>query len=218
MLCERRVRVIGLGGRGAYGPGGGWGEGRPKAPNPQAPSPRETSIFNHQTGNSDAWRRIRTLKYAWERLAVGVFLGKARRIVAGFLRYEGRSFAYHPRHQLCATVISADARKQGGALSRCSFLATCEITADVFRNYFYGRRSIWRLVRLCPYIGGAAAGEADKKLRGGRRFRERKECLFFALSRLVSLGGGGGGLGFPACGIIQEIAISPARSGLGRGN
>ena len=72
-LRERRVRVIGPDGRGAGAYGGEGGGGRPKAPNPQAPSSRETPISNHQTGNSDACERLNTLKYACERLAVGVF-------------------------------------------------------------------------------------------------------------------------------------------------
>jgi hypothetical protein len=69
-LRDGRVRSFGPEGRGVGASGGEGGGGRLKAPNPQAPSPRETSISNHQTGNSDAWIRLNTLKYAWQRLAV----------------------------------------------------------------------------------------------------------------------------------------------------
>jgi hypothetical protein len=67
-LRERRVRAFGPGGGGVGGCGRRWGRGCQKAPNPQAPSSRETSISNHQTGNSDAWERLTTHKYAYLRL------------------------------------------------------------------------------------------------------------------------------------------------------
>jgi hypothetical protein len=68
-----------------YESAGAWGGGKSaKAPNPQTPGYRETSSSNHQSADSDAWVRLRTVKYAWERLAVGVFLRDGRvAVVAG---------------------------------------------------------------------------------------------------------------------------------------
>jgi hypothetical protein len=157
VLRDGGDRAIGPEGRGVGASGGEGGGGRLKAPNPQAPSSRETSIPNHQTGNSDAWQRLNTLGNAWRfgRRALR-YGGRDDGQGGGELRGEGQSSArvVRPCAGSCGYVRPcADVGKTRRGFSKCYFLATCKIMGSIYGIIFTS--SVWatqigRLVRICP--------------------------------------------------------------------
>ena len=152
---ERRARVIGPGCGSVGACGGFWGGGSPKAPNPQASAfawdamarqAGETSIFNHQTGDSDAWERLSTLRYACERLADGAPVG-----LVGSCAEKGkhlRKLCGHVREDAAMCGYVRIFGKRGhGRLAACLFLTTIGHRKKDFGIIFTGNRVIiWEAV------------------------------------------------------------------------
>jgi len=165
-----RVRVIGPGGGSVGACGGRWDGGNPKAPNPQTPSSRETSISNHDAENLNVWERLRTLKYACERLADGAVVdvapccrenGKVLRKLRGYVRVDAATHGY----------VRIPGERDG--LAGCRFLTIFGLQKKGFGIIFTTKRVVsWEsavFAAFFPYF-------SRRKLRISRPFQRVGYC------------------------------------------